>query len=71
VGIVVKAGETGEIVSSHEFGETILCSPAISDGLVCGVTDTGNFNESADDEGDVRPAALENLEAMEAILFRN
>jgi outer membrane protein assembly factor BamB len=34
VGIVVKIGETGEIVSSHEFGETILCTPAIADGAL-------------------------------------
>jgi outer membrane protein assembly factor BamB len=34
VAIVVKGGETGSIVSSHEFRETILCTPAISGGAV-------------------------------------
>jgi outer membrane protein assembly factor BamB len=29
--LVVKAGETGEIVASHDFGEIILCTPAIAD----------------------------------------
>jgi outer membrane protein assembly factor BamB len=30
----VKEGETGQIVSSHEFGEIILCTPAIADGAL-------------------------------------
>jgi outer membrane protein assembly factor BamB len=34
VALVVKGGETGAIVSSHEFGETILCTPAIADGAL-------------------------------------
>ena len=34
VALVVKAGETGEIVASHEFGEIILCTPAIADGAL-------------------------------------
>ena len=34
VAIVVKGGEKGEIVASHEFGETILCTPAIADGAL-------------------------------------
>ena len=34
VALVVKGGEAGQIVSSHEFGETILCTPAIADGAL-------------------------------------
>jgi outer membrane protein assembly factor BamB len=34
VAIVVKGGEKGAVVSSHEFGETILCTPAISGGAL-------------------------------------
>jgi len=34
VAMVVKGGETGEIVASHEFAETILCTPAIADGAL-------------------------------------
>ncbi|MBS0267087.1 MAG: PQQ-binding-like beta-propeller repeat protein [Planctomycetes bacterium] len=34
VAMVVKTGATGEIVSSHEFGETILCTPAIANGAL-------------------------------------
>jgi len=34
IGMVVKIGDEGKIVSSHEFGETILCTPAIADGAL-------------------------------------
>ena len=34
VAFVVKTGETGAIVSSHDFAETILCTPAIADGAL-------------------------------------
>jgi outer membrane protein assembly factor BamB len=34
VAIVVKAGDKGEIVSSHDFKETILCTPAAADGAL-------------------------------------
>jgi outer membrane protein assembly factor BamB len=34
VAMVVKTGATGEIVASHNFGETILCTPAIADGAL-------------------------------------
>ena len=34
VALVVKGGAAGEIVASHEFGETILCTPAIADGAL-------------------------------------
>jgi len=34
VAIVVEEGEKGQIVSSHDFGETILCTPAIADGAL-------------------------------------
>ncbi|HMC11097.1 MAG TPA: PQQ-binding-like beta-propeller repeat protein, partial [Pirellulaceae bacterium] len=38
VALVVKAavqgGESGEIVASHDFGEIILCTPAIADGAL-------------------------------------
>jgi outer membrane protein assembly factor BamB len=34
VAMIVKQGESGEIVASHEFGETILCTPAIANGAV-------------------------------------
>jgi outer membrane protein assembly factor BamB len=34
VAFVVKGGETGQIVATHQFGETILCTPAISDGAL-------------------------------------
>lgn len=34
VALVVKAGDTGEIVAHHEFGETILCTPAIANGAL-------------------------------------
>jgi outer membrane protein assembly factor BamB len=34
VALVIKGGEAGQIVSSHEFGETILCTPAIADGAL-------------------------------------
>ncbi|HEY3967526.1 MAG TPA: PQQ-binding-like beta-propeller repeat protein [Planctomycetaceae bacterium] len=30
VALVVKTGATGEIVANHDFGETILCTPAIA-----------------------------------------
>lgn len=34
-GFCVKLGaEKGEIVGTHEFGETILCTPAITDGAI-------------------------------------
>ncbi|MBI3865658.1 MAG: PQQ-binding-like beta-propeller repeat protein [Planctomycetia bacterium] len=35
VALVVKEGDAaGEIVANHEFGETILCTPAIADGAL-------------------------------------
>ncbi|MGE5193143.1 MAG: PQQ-binding-like beta-propeller repeat protein [Deltaproteobacteria bacterium] len=34
VAMVVKGGEKGEIVASHEFGEMILATPAIADGAL-------------------------------------
>lgn len=35
LGQVVKPGETeGELVSSHDFGEMILCTPAVADGAL-------------------------------------
>jgi outer membrane protein assembly factor BamB len=34
VAMVVKGGETGEIVGSHDFAETILATPAIADGAL-------------------------------------
>ena len=34
VALVVKGGEAGQIVSSHDFGEIILCTPAIADGAL-------------------------------------
>jgi outer membrane protein assembly factor BamB len=34
VALVVKTGEAGEIVANHQFGETILCTPAISNGAL-------------------------------------
>jgi outer membrane protein assembly factor BamB len=34
VAIVVKTGETGEVVASHDLAETILCTPAIADGAL-------------------------------------
>ena len=34
VALIVRGGETGEIVASHEFGEIILCTPAIADGAL-------------------------------------
>jgi outer membrane protein assembly factor BamB len=30
LGQIVKLGETGELVGSHDFGDTILCTPAIA-----------------------------------------
>lgn len=34
VALVVKEGEAGEIVAHHNFGETILCTPAIANGAL-------------------------------------
>jgi outer membrane protein assembly factor BamB len=34
VAFVVRGGETGEIVATHDFAETILATPAIADGAV-------------------------------------
>lgn len=32
--LVVKEGQKGQIVAQHDFGETILCTPAIADGAL-------------------------------------
>jgi outer membrane protein assembly factor BamB len=34
VALVVQGGEAGQIVASHDFGEIILCTPAIADGAL-------------------------------------
>jgi outer membrane protein assembly factor BamB len=34
VAIVIKGGDTGEIVASHDFADVILCTPAIADGAL-------------------------------------